>query len=260
MKTDRKLKQLYAAAYQFLESEIGRQALENKLNHYRQYKAETMEDVYWHLINSLTNKVGMRATIGDIDALTPHLFHWDPWQTCDHYRDDWEKLFRVIQADYTPLGPMNIKNKSSFWVIFCKGILSGAAFLSEFESVDHFDEFVQSFAFNDLTIAALPIVIDQEVYGMGFPLGCDWLKEIGYGNYGKPDTHTIDILSETGLAPGTGTYDVFKTLVRLAKANGEQTVIVDYVLWLVGSGRYVGENDKITRQGLFNTARKYLVW
>ena len=138
--------------------------------------------------------------------------------------------------------------RSSFWVIFCKGILSGAAFLSEFESIQHFDEFVQSFAFNDLSIAALPIVIDQEVYGMGFPLGCDWLKEIGYRDYGKPDTHTIDILSETGLAPGTGTYEVFKTLVRLAKANGEQTVIVDYVLWLVGSGRYVGENDKITRQ------------
>ena len=65
---------------------------------------------------------------------------------------------------------------------------------------------MQSLALNNLSITALPIVIDQEVYGIGFPLACDFLKEIGYGRYGKPDTHTIDILYETGLAPGTDNY------------------------------------------------------
>ena len=31
-------------------------------------------------------------------------------------------------------------------------------------------------------------------------------------------------------------------------AGVEPTVIVDYVLWLIGSGRYVEENVKISRQ------------
>ena len=67
MTPNRKFKLLYAAAYEYLESKIGKVALEQKLNHYRQYKVDNLHDVFWHLVNSLTNKVGMRATIGNID-------------------------------------------------------------------------------------------------------------------------------------------------------------------------------------------------
>ena len=80
MTTDRKFKMLYAAAYEYLESRIGKEALEHKLNHYRHYKVDNMYDVFWHLLNSLTNKAGMRATIGDIDPLDPFLFGFDPWE------------------------------------------------------------------------------------------------------------------------------------------------------------------------------------
>ncbi len=83
---------------------------------------------------------------------------------------------------------------------------------------------------------------------MGFPLACDFLKELGYRNYGKPDTHTITILYEIGIAPSRSVYDIFKTMVKVAKANNQTTVIVDYILWLIGSGKYVGENEKIVRQ------------
>ena len=248
MQTDLKLKELYKCAYDYLVSKIGQSALEEKLNHYRHHKAETMEDLYWYLINSLTNKVGMRATIGDIDVLGDYLFNFDPYQTHEHYKDNWEKLFKKIQDNYTPPGPMNIKNKNSYWVIFCKGILSGAEFLSQFESYDAFDEFVNSFAFNDISISALPILLDQEVYGMGFPIASDWLKEIGYSNYCKPDTHTIDILFGAGVVPSQGNYDIFKTMVRMGRVNNEPPAVIDRLLWFIGSGKYVGKDEKITRQ------------
>jgi hypothetical protein len=239
---------LYAAAYDYLESRIGKAALEQKLDHYRCYKVENIYDVFWHLLNSLTNKVGMRATIGAIDPLEPFLFGFDPWQTYSHYQDDWQLLFRTIEQNHQPPGPMSIKNESSYWVLFCKGILSSAEFLSRFESYKSFDEFVQCFAFNDLSIAALPILIDQEIYGMGFPLGCDWLKEMGYTNYAKPDTHTIDILYKTGVAPSQENYAVFKTMVKMARVNDEVPAVVDRLLWFIGSGKYVDEIDKIRRQ------------
>ena len=86
MTPDRKFIMLYSAAYEYLESRIGKEALEQKLNHYRQYKVDNMNDIFWHLINSLTNKVGMRATIADIDPLEPFLFGFDPWQTRYPYR------------------------------------------------------------------------------------------------------------------------------------------------------------------------------
>jgi len=37
-------------------------------------------------------------------------------------------------------------------------------------------------------------------------------------------------------------------MVKVAKANNQTTVIVDYILWLIGSGKYVGENETIVRQ------------
>ncbi len=248
MKTDLKLKMLYEYSYDYLVSKIGQSALEQKLNHYRHHNAETMEDLFWYLMNSLTNKVGMRATIGNIDAIGPSLFFFDPYQTHNHYKDDWEKLFKKIQDNYTPPGPMNIKNKNSYWVIFCKGILSGAEFLSGFESYDAFDEFVNGFAFNDISIGALPILLDQEIFGMGFPIASDWLKEIGYSNYCKPDTHTIDILFGAGVVPSQDNYTVFRTMVQMARVNNEYPAVIDRLLWLIGSGKYVGKNEKITRQ------------
>ncbi len=50
----------------------------------------------------------------------------------------------------------------------------GTVFLSRFDSFEYFDLFVSSFNFNDIAITGLPILLDQEIYGMGFPLGCDW--------------------------------------------------------------------------------------
>ena len=69
-----------------------------------------------------------------------------------------------------------------------------------------------------------------------------------YADYAKPDTHTIDILYETGVAPNQDNYAIFKTMVRLAKANNEVPAVVDRLLWYIGSGRYVDDNEKITRQ------------
>jgi len=112
MKTDLKLIALYKCAYNHLESKIGKDALEGKLNHYRYHKVDTMEDLFWYMLNSLTNKVGMRATIGDINVLEPYLFDFDPHQTHNHYKDDWKKLFKKIKDNHTPPGPMNIKNKT----------------------------------------------------------------------------------------------------------------------------------------------------
>lgn len=84
----------------------------------------------------------MRATIEDIDVLGPYIFNFDPYQTHAYYQDDWEKLFKKIQDNYT----------------------------------------------------------------------------------------------------------VFQTMVRMARVNNEPPAVIDRLLWLIGSGKYVEENEKITRQ------------
>ena len=100
MDIDRKLKILYTSAHQFIQEKIGQKSLDEKLDYYRgDYKVETMEDVYWQLLTSLTNKRGMMRTIGYIDALGPYLFDFNPALTHEHYRDDWEKLFKGIKEN-----------------------------------------------------------------------------------------------------------------------------------------------------------------
>lgn len=71
---------------------------------------------------------------------------------------------------------------------------------------------------------------------------------MGYTSYAKPDTHTIDILYGTGVAPSQDNYVVFKTMVRMARVNDEVPAVIDRLLRFIGSGKYVDEHDKITRQ------------
>jgi hypothetical protein len=71
---------------------------------------------------------------------------------------------------------------------------------------------------------------------------------MGYGDYGKPDTHTIDILYGTGVAESRDNYHVLKTMVKMARINDEMPAVIDRLLWFIGSGKYVDENVKITRQ------------
>ena len=71
---------------------------------------------------------------------------------------------------------------------------------------------------------------------------------MGYGNYGKPDTHTIDILYGTGVAESQDNYQVLKTMVKMARINDEVPAVVDRLLWFIGSGKYVDENVKIKRE------------
>ena len=144
---------------------------------------------------------------------------------------------------------MNIKKENSYWAIFCRGSLSGAAFLSKFKSFNAFDRFVGSFTFNHLSIAALALLIEKEIYGMGFPLACDWLKDCGYSDYGKPDVHTQGILFETGMLKRDDTFECFKTMARIGKIVDQPVAVVDKVLWWIGSGKYVESGDKVTRQG-----------
>ena len=42
-------------------------------------------------------------------------------------------------------------------------------------------------------------MISVKVSGFGFPLAYDFLKELGYTEYKKPDVHLIDIFKGLGL-------------------------------------------------------------
>lgn len=138
---------------------------------------------------------------------------------------------------------MNKKVPQNYWVVFSKGALDGAAFLSKFKSGEHYTETVLHFAKNEILVAALPKLLEIEIHGLGFALACDFLKESGWPEYAKPDVHTKKILSGLGLADGTD-YGTFKAILLMAKHIGKTPYNVDKFVWLTGSGNLYHRQEK----------------
>ena len=152
------------------------------------------------------------------------------------------------------------------WPLFARAALSGAEFLNQFASGPEFIEWVRVFDADNRKRAALPILLSQEIDGFGFALACDFLKELGFVNFAKPDVHVKALVKGLGLSSKTANdYAVFKTVVRVASNCGKTPYDVDKLFWLVGSGRFydhpsIGKNGRIrtNRSGFVRSARRQL--
>ena len=92
------------------------------------------------------------------------------------------------------------------------------------------------------------MLLSYEIHGFGFPLACDFLKEIGYTGFGKPDTHLKKIFGKLHLSRSSKDYDVFRAILRIAAHAGKTPYEVDKIFWLVGSGNFYHNGLGIGRQ------------
>jgi hypothetical protein len=202
---------------------------------------QSLITIYEYLLNSLRNRQAMVNTIGPLERLAPVLFYFDPHSVIATFGKDWTALLAAIQKHLKVR--VNPENKRSYWVHFAKGALDGAKFLNQFSGADEFQSFVEDFYEKPTTRPALPMLVAQEIHGFGFPLACDFLKEIGYTQYAKPDVHVINLFSELGFA-STNDLEVYRAVCKFAEAVGETPFAVDKVFWLLGSGNLYLENRK----------------
>lgn len=140
-----------------------------------------------------------------------------------------------------------IQGRRSLWRKFSEGIISGANFIASFKDKDDFDNFIKTFNRNKYTKAALPMLLSKEIKGFGFALACDFLKELGYREYPKPDVHLSTIFYELGLSESKEQYEVYKSIIEMADAVGEDAYTVDKIFWLISSGRFYLVNIEIGR-------------
>ena len=191
----------------------------------------------------------MQRSIGDIRRLSGILRNFSPSDVYAHYGLDWEFLFDEIKGKVKPQSRMNKGIPQNYWVIFAKGALDSAAFLSKFESGEQFAETVSLFVKSEILIAALPKLFEFEIHGLGFALACDFLKESGWPEYAKPDVHTKKVLLGAELSDGTD-YGTFKAIRQIAKNVNETPYTVDKFVWLTGSGNLYNRREK------FKTSRE----
>lgn len=242
-----KLRLAYQEACKFLKNQVDEDVFEKQMNYFDSHKPKTRNEIFRRMVNSLKNKQGYVNFIANVDHMNYILFDFNPINVLEKFDNDWEKLFENFNQKFGKNYKMDISNKRNAWVIFTKGVLSCAKFISNFNTVEDFDNFVKLFSHNEFTVAALPTLLEKEIFGFGFALACDFLKELGYAEYGKPDTHLIEIFYELGFTESKDVYDVFKIIRKIAIIVEEDPVIVDQVFWLIGSGNFTRSNINIRR-------------
>lgn len=244
-------KAVFSCARQFLSDiiakypELNESVLEKHLEHEARF--DNIIDANKRLIESLSNRNMMASVInfkGKEAQLRLILCDYDPQALISKYSSAAE-LLNVFKKNFEI---KNIQSKRNLWRKFAEGIISGSKFMASFKDKEEFDNFIKTFALNKYTKAALPMLLSKEIKGFGLALACDFIKELGYRDYPKPDVHLIKIFSDLGLASSTDPYEVYKSIIEMSEAVGEDAYTVDKIFWLISSGRFYLVN--------INTGRK----
>lgn len=219
--------------------------LEAHINEWKGRKPDSIKKLFKSLLGHAQNRQGMPNSIGDIEHLSSVLYGFDHMEVNKNY-SDWVSLFdAIIASGYRPPGRMVKENNKSHWVIYCKAIISIAEFLSAYKSLDEFQTFVDGFLTNEQSKLALPLLLSEEIFGFGFALACDFLKENVSPQFIKPDTHINDIAQGLGITNATNDYKIFKDVESYCSRIGVLPYAVDKVFWLVGSGNFYLSGVKI---------------
>lgn len=250
-----KYKFVFESARSFLDDIIAENpklsgaTLEQHLN--PQSKFDNLCDAHLRLIESLSNRNRMASVIGfnkREKEMREILFGYDPVKILAGYKnaDDLLEKFRKS------FGLQNALGKRTLWRKFSEGIISGSYFMATFRDKNDFDRFIKNFSFNKYTKAALPMLLSEEIKGYGFALACDFLKELGYRDYPKPDVHLKEIFYQLGLSESREPYKVYKSVIEMADVVGEDAYTVDKIFWLIGSGKFYlvkvkGNRDKFIK-------------
>ena len=198
------------------------------------------------------------GAIGGVQKLSVVLCDFEPMAVVEKYHTDSTTLLQDIVEHLQPRGKVLTSTKS-IWPQYCRAALSGAQFLAQFGSAEAFYEWIDSFNRQDEWCAALPLLLSKEVHGLGFALACDFLKELGYVNFAKPDVHLSDIFKKLSLCDSSADdYGVFKAIIRVASHCGVSPYEVDKMFWLTGSG-YFYNHTAIGKEGKINLDRQKFI-
>jgi hypothetical protein len=198
------------------------------------------------------------GSIGGIGNLGPVLCNFEPAEVLEKYRSGWEGVLDDIVAQLKPKGSIP-RTPRSIWPRYCRSILSGARFLSRFSSAEEFYGWVDFFDEDERARPALPLLVAQEIEGIGFALACNFLKELGYENFSKPDVHVKEIFWALGLSPwGTIDYEVFRAVARVARNAGVTPYHVDKLFWLIGSGNFY-EDPHVGNRGRIGSKKREFI-
>jgi hypothetical protein len=247
---------LHSGAHKGVKSEL----LEKYL-HLSTPWPDTIADLYERMLE-LAQAGNMNAgviggSIGGVGNLGTVLCGFEPSQVLEKYSSGWEDLLDDIVTQLKPRGSVP-RTPRSIWPWYCRSVLSGARLLSRFSPAEDFYGWVDFFDEDERARPALSLLA-EEIEGIGFALACDFLKELGYENFSKPDVHVKEIFWAIGLSPfGTSDYEVFRAVARVARNADVTPYNLDKLFWLIGSG-YFYDDPHIGNNGQIGSRKKQFI-
>ncbi len=226
-------------------------------------RPQSISDLYQRILQAAQGG-GMKpkvigGAIGGVSKLGPVLCDFEPAQVLEKYAT-WEQVLSEIKAKLKPRGKIR-KVKRGIWPLYCQTILSAAQFMLQFGNAQAFYQWVDMFDSDDRTRVALPMILDKEISGIGFALACDFLKELGYAKFVKPDVMLRDIFRALKLcSPKADDYELFKAIIRVANNVKVEPYNVDKLFWLIGSGHFYKHQDIGKKGRIGNNKKKFIAY
>ena len=237
----------YAINYLLSNKRISKEILESYLNTDNYPKPKSFSELCQKMVHHSKNNRYLKNSIGNIDRFTDILYSYDPHELSQKC-SNWQDIFYLIfNSNIVPTHRMDINNIQNSWVKFSKSIFSITKFLSKYKAIEEFyDELDKRYNNSELK-PSLPLWLSRanNIYGYGFALACDFLKEIGYSDFIKPDIHIRDIFTGIGLSNATTDEQLFIDVIKFSKSINEVPFKVDKVFWLIGSGDFYFHQFKI---------------
>ena len=245
-------KMFYQYAYNFLLEKTPDYISKNIIDSYLAYtnpekNVSSLNDIYERMLGSAQTQnmypkvIG--ASIGGVHNLGKVLQNFDVKYVIERYSEKENLLLDDIEDVLKPKGQIR-RDPKSLWPKYCKTIISSAKFLNQFKDHIDFVQWINNFYNDEKSIAILPFLISTEVYGFGFALVCDFLKDLGYVNYGKPDVHIKDILLGFDfIKENDSDYNVLKVMIKMSKDANVTCFEFDRILWLIGSGNFYNHKE-----------------
>lgn len=232
---------------------VDEQLIDSHVKKWDCLKKSSLKEIYRSLLHHSQNRQGMPNSIGEIDRLSRVFFDFDPKEVACNYKTYHDVLDSIKDEGVETSGVIRPENERSHWVVFAKASIVSSNFLGQFEGIDDFNNFVHHFYRDKHTLISLPLMLKEELFGFGFALACDFLKENGYEKFVKPDTHINDICRAAGITNATTDYGVFKDVVDYCSENNLVPYEFDKMIWLVGSGRFYLNNKTVS------ASKKYFI-
>ncbi|WKT60071.1 hypothetical protein Q2E61_14330 [Microbulbifer thermotolerans] len=261
------LSRVYKIAYSFLVERVPAENANAIVDSYLELKDSSSEpvhlkEIFRRILGSAQNSNMKAGVIGEsidgFDNLGKALFSFNHKKTLAQFKGNPDSLLDHIVATLKPRGKIR-RERRSIWPKYCKTILSVAEFLTQFKNGNEFYDWANSMYKNKHSMPALPLVLAAEIEGIGYPLACDFLKELGFVGYGKPDVHVIEIFVGIGICPEKPSpYQVQKVISNIAAAAGVSSYNVDKLFWLIGSGKFYNHKN-IGKRGHIGRMKKEFI-